>query len=300
MANNLSAFSAEAWSKRLVTRLDQTNVGKFLCNTDYEGEIQGVGSTVWVRTPGDITMGTYTKGLAISYQDLAPTKESFQILEAKYFAFDVDDIDKAQTDLNTMDIYVRRAMVAINNTIDAKILGQYGAALAANQVGTGAPVTLDSGTTTTGVYSNFAKMAELLSNQNVPEDGRWAIVNPTVRTLLWNDTSHFVRATDLGDAIVTSGKFGSGEQANARNAPGFAGRILGFDVYVISHLPVVTGGKVALFGDRDAITYAAQINSLEAIRRQDTFADAVRGLLLHDAKVFTETSKRLATLTFAN
>jgi hypothetical protein len=38
MANDLSAFNAQAWSKRLVTKLDQINVMLPLINRDYEGE----------------------------------------------------------------------------------------------------------------------------------------------------------------------------------------------------------------------------------------------------------------------
>jgi hypothetical protein len=75
MANDLSAFNAQAWSKRLVTKLDQINVMLSLINKDYEGELQNIGDTIQIRTPGNITMATYTKGQAISYQDLAPTKE---------------------------------------------------------------------------------------------------------------------------------------------------------------------------------------------------------------------------------
>jgi hypothetical protein len=305
VANNLSAFNAQAWSKRIVQKLDPINVGKFLCNTDYEGELQNVGDTVQVRTPGDITMSTYVKGTPISYEDLAPTKEAFTISEAKYFSFKVDDVDQAQNDLSALDIYARRAAVAINNTINAKVFAQYTKALAANKIDeAGAAITLNSSTTQTGatrgVYPCFVKAAELLSTQNVPEDGRWAVVNPVIRTLLLNDTAHFVRASALGDMVVTSGRFSTGT-ATARTAPGFIGQIAGFDVYMVTNLPSAGANQTfALFGDNQAITYAAQITKLEALRLQSEFADAIRGLLLHDATVFAECSKRLVTLEFAN
>src|SRR3954471_5018333 len=122
MSNNLAAFNSEAWSQRLVRNLDQVNVVKPLANTNWEGDLRN-NKTVWVRTPGSITMGSYSRAGVISYQDLAPTKESFTVSDGQYFAFNVDDIDKAQSDLSAMDIYMRRAVVAMNNVVETKIIG---------------------------------------------------------------------------------------------------------------------------------------------------------------------------------
>lgn len=303
MANDLSAFNAQAWSKRLVTKLDQINVMLRLINRDWEGDLQNVGDTVKVRTPGSVTMGAYTKNGTITYQDLTPTQESFTVSDAQYFAFKVDDIDRAQNDLNAMDIYSRRALVAISNLVETKILSKYSSTASANQVtgAAGAALTLDSGTGNTGVYYVISKLSEVLDNANVPEQGRWLKVHPAIKTLLFNDTAHFIRASDLGDAIVMSGRFDSaGNGTPANKAPGFIGQILGFDVYA-SSVKVTDGtNNYLLAGDRDAITYAGVINEIEALRLQTTFANAIRGLVLHDAAVFAENSKRLAYVKCTN
>src|SRR3954452_3758943 len=113
MANDLSAFNSEVWSSRLVTKLDQINVCLPLVNRNWEGDLRQ-NRTVWVRTPGNITLGPYTRGTTINYQDLTPTKESFTVNDGEYFAFEVDDIDKAQSDANVMDVSMKRAVVAMN------------------------------------------------------------------------------------------------------------------------------------------------------------------------------------------
>lgn len=301
MANNLAAFEAETWSNRLVRNIDQVNVMKNLVNTDWEGDLRQ-SKTVKVRTLGSVSMADYAG--SITYQDLAPVEQDFTVAGKRYFAFNVDDVEAAQNDINALDGYTRRAGVAMNNDVESKILSPYASALAANKLtgAAGAPIAMDSsGTADVGVYPIIAKLAELLSNQSVPEIGRWLIVNPTVRSLLWLDTLHFIRASDLGDSIVMSGRFdenGNGTPAN--RAPGFIGQILGFDVYMVTHLPSDSNGKYMVAGNRDAITYAAQIVKIEALRLQSAFADAVRGLLLHDATVFDETSKCLATAYFSN
>jgi hypothetical protein len=62
------------------------------------------------------------------------------------------------------------------------------------------------------------------------------------------------------------------------------------------HVPKSGANKFLLFGDNEAISYAAQITEIEALRLQTTFANAVRGFLLHDIFVPAEASKRLITL----
>ena len=122
MANNLAAFNSEAWSERLVTKLDQINVMLPLVNRNWEGDLRQ-NKTVHVRTAGNISMGSYTRGATISYQDLTPTNESFTVNDGEYFAFEVDDLDKAQSDVNAMDVYLKRAVVAMNNTVESEAPG---------------------------------------------------------------------------------------------------------------------------------------------------------------------------------
>jgi P22 coat protein - gene protein 5 len=206
MANDLSAFNSEAWSERLVTKLDQINIMLPLVNRNWEGDLRQ-NKTVWVRTPGNIMMAPYTRGTQINYQDLAPTKEAFTVNDGEYFAFEVDDIDKAQSDSATMDVYMKRAVVAMNNKVEAKLLSAYTFTPAANQItgANGAGITLDSSTSqSTGIYPLFTRARAIQSKNNVPTTlgQRWAIVDPDTTALLLQDTTHFVRAGDLGDRVV--------------------------------------------------------------------------------------------------
>jgi hypothetical protein len=397
MANDLSAFNSEAWSDRLVTKLDQINVMLPLVNRNWEGDLR-LNKTVWIRTPGNIAMAPYTRGTQISYQDLTPAKEAFTVNDGEYFAFEVDDIDKAQSDINAMDVYMKRAVVAMNNTVEAKLLSSYVFTPGANQITagtTGAPNAAGSGATatctlsgsglpgtstqvgaialtsggsgyavppvvqitpapgdfgwgatatatisggavtaitltnpganykvaptikivpadpisltsdtspSTGIYQLFQDVRQIHSNNNVPRDGRWAIVDPYTASAIMEDTTHFVRAGELGDLIVQSALIGGDDVARtAVEAPGFIGMIAGYAVYETPHVPVdpADGSRYLLFGDPEAISYAAQITEIEALRLQNTFANAVRGLLLHDIFVPMEASKRLVTIKVA-
>ena len=150
MANNLAAFNRQAWSQRLVERLNQVNVMLGLVNRNWEGDLTK-SLSVQIRTAGNISFGSYTKSTQISYQNLTPINEVFTVSDAQYAAFAIDDVDKAQTDINAMDVYLGRAVVALNNTIEAKLTSAYPSAavtLAAAVVGTGTILTPVIGTGT--------------------------------------------------------------------------------------------------------------------------------------------------------
>lgn len=291
MANNLAGFNAAAFSKLLVRNFDQINVMFPLVSTDYEGELQNIGDTVYVRTLGSITMGSWTKNGTISYQDLAPVKEAMTIADAEYFAFKVDDVDRAQNDLDALNLYARRAAVSLNNTVEAKILSAYASALAANKItgASAAAITLTSAADdTTDVYTLLVKARANLAKQNVPLIGAWAVIDPDTTSLLLNDTKRFIKASDMSDAMIRQGNL-----SGVVEQPGFIGRCAGFNIFESNAAPVASGAKYLPYGAPGAINYAAQVRQVEAIRLETTFANAVRGLLLHDVKVFAESAKAL-------
>lgn len=290
MANSLSAFNAQVWSQAIIRNLDRINVMLPHTNRQWDGVLNSVGDTVQVRTLGSVTTGSYSKGQTISYQGLSPVKEALTVSDSVYFAFQVDDIDKVQNDHDALMLYAQRAAVAINNAVEDKILSSYASCLAANQItNTGSPITLTSTTAGTSVYDNLVLARENLSKQNVPlNQPRWVVVNPATASLLLKDTVHFIRSTDLGDKVA---QMGTVDGLPAR--PGFLGMCAGFEVYESNAVPSDASGKYLVYGDDMAIAYVAQLQEVEQIRLQDTFAWAIRGLLLHDVKVFAEASKRL-------
>lgn len=292
MPNDLSAFNAVVWSKSLITNLDKINVMLALVNREWEGELNNLGDTVQVRTLGNVTMAPYTRGATVTYQNLVPTREPMVVNDAQFLAFQVDDLDLAQNDINAINAYTERAAVGMNDVVEVKLLSNYAAAHADNTItgAAGAAIAL----TAANIYDYFVDARTRLSKKNVPMTGRWAVVDPDTTALLLKDTTHFVRATDIGDAIVRNGTLSDGKQA-----PGFIGRIAGFDTYESNNVPVVATDKYLQFGDRYAIAYAAQLSQMEALRLQTTFATAVRALLLHDTMVFAENSKRLCTIKAA-
>ncbi len=303
MPNNLTAFDPDIWSTRLIPKVRQVNVGMAVCaNTDYEGDIKSAGATVQVRTVGRITTQKYAKGQTINYETLAPTKEPMVISDSDMFAFNVDDVDVAQSDIEIYDAYTAEAAIAMNELIDTKIFSFTKDANSANAItSSGSAISVSSVGAGTAIYELLVQAGLNLNNFNVPQEGRWAIITPFMASLLAKDTKYLIRSTELGDSVVRSAANGM----TAQTAPNYIGKLAGFDLYWSNNLPIQagTGSSATYFtpyGQGRPISYAAQLQKVERLRLESTFATAVRGLILHDGKVFAEYAKKLGYIFVTN
>ena len=86
----------------------------------------------------------------------------------------------------------------------------------------------------------------------------------------------------------------SGDSQGLRE--GLVGRAFGFDVYVSNNCVNVTGDDyIVQAGVPGAISFAEQINKVEAYRPESSFSDALKGLHLYGAKLVRPDA--IATLT---
>ena len=94
----ITNFIPTVWSENLYQELDKKYIGVANCNRDFEGEIKSRGSSVKICGVGAITIGDYKKNTDMSTpQTLDDAARELHIDQAKYFNFQIDDIDRAQT-----------------------------------------------------------------------------------------------------------------------------------------------------------------------------------------------------------
>jgi hypothetical protein len=260
-------FISEVWSKKLLKVFDKTVVMANLVNREFEGEITAAGDTVRVRTFGNVTINDYTRDMTISYQALTDPMQTMTIDQQKYFAFKVDDLDKAQANVDILEGYASRAAIAIRDVVDSRLVAHYADVDAGNIIGTnGAPITL----TKTNIYSYITQLGELLDNANMPQEGRNLMITPKFKTMLLQ-SDEFTRATSLGDSVIQNG---------------YIGNVAGFAVHVTTNNPAVSGVVNILAFTSDFISFASQVSKVETVRPHNMFADAVKGLYLYGSKVF--------------
>lgn len=272
----VTSFIPEIWAARLLEHLDKAHVYAALMNRDYEGEIRNAGDTVHINTIGDITVGDYT-GADITYDALATTSQDLDIDQAKYFAFKVDDVEKAQALPGLIEAATQRAAYAINDAADAFLAG----VLAAG--GTAVSQTAVA-LTPANIYASLIDMKIALDQANVPTEGRWVVVDPTAHGLLLQDERFVSFGTDITNERLVNGK---------------VGRAVGMDIYVSNNVPVTSGKYSLIAGVPMACTYAEQIIETEALRSEKSFKDLVRGLHVYGAKVTRPTAIAVLEATYA-
>ena len=277
---SLSNFIPTIWAAEILKTFERSHVFASLCNRDYEGEITGAGDTVKISSIGDITISTYTKNsTSITPEELQTAQTVLLIDQAKYFAFKVDNVDKAQANVNVMTRAMQKAAYGLSDTADAAIALMY--AYAAHTV---TDATCDSAL----IFNTLATARQYLDEENVPKEGRWIVLPPWVITKLI-----------LGKLLNTEGTVNAeGELTNGR-----VGRMMGFDVYESNNL-YQTGTAPdytthAMAGQRDAISYAEQIVSVEAYKPESSFSDAVKGLHVYGFKVIQPKALVALTLTYS-
>lgn len=271
----ITNFIPEYWSSALLTSLKKSLVYGDVVNRNYEGEIAAAGDTVRITSVSRPTISTYVpNSTTITYEQLADAQRTLVVDQAKSFSFTVDDVDRRQSLPGIVEEATREAAYALGDTIDQFIAGLY----------TGAINTIATTAVTSAAANAYTLLVDLkvkLDEKSVPGDGRWVIVPPWYHGLLLKD-NRFIDASASGSTeALTNGR---------------VGRAAGFDVRVSNNAPLITGDDYAVIaGHNSAITYAEQINKVEALRLETKFADGIRGLAVYGAKLIRPDS--IAVLT---
>lgn len=272
----LNNFIPTIWGARLLVNLNKALrfAQEGVVNREYEGVISAYGDTVKINSIGRVTVGDYTKNANIGDPEtLTDAQTTLTITQSKYFNFQVDDIDRAQQNPKVMDAAMGEAAYALNNTIDQYVAGMYLNAASANLIGSdGTPKVVGIGGSDAVAYNLLVNAKTALDVANVPDDGqRWFIAPPWWEGLLLLD-ERFV-------------KFGTPPQ-NDRLLNGQVRRVAGFNLMFSNNVANTSDTKhKCMFGHPMAISFAMQINNVEAYRPEKRFADAVKGLALYGGKV---------------
>jgi hypothetical protein len=288
-----SFFLPSIYSKKVLNFFRKSSVVEAITNTDYAGEISAYGDSVKIIKEPVISVSDYTRG-----SDTTPTKLTDQELtlvvdSAKAFKFIVDDIETKMSHVNFKEVASSSAAYALKDSFDAAVIANMfsglsatgpdhvlgadsATALAANVYdGAGS---VDIGLTAeTDPLNLMARMARLLDEQNVPEEGRWFVAGPDFYEQLGQSSSKLL-----------SVDFNAG-QGSIRNGLVSSGKLRGFDMYKSNNIAATTNatGKV-LAGHISSTATAQTIISTEVLRDPSSFGDIVRGLHVYGSKVLRD------------
>lgn len=272
-------FIPEVWSARLLEHLDKVHVYAGLMNRDYEGDIRAYGDTVHINQVGDITISDYTGSDISAPQELDSTMLDLVIDKAKYFNFQIKDVNNAQSNPKLVDAAMQRASYGMNDVIDQYLASLLLAGVDKDNVlyGDADAVT----PTSANAYDYLVDLGVVLNEANVPMMGRWVVVPPWFHGLLLKDPRFVGNGTGYSQAVLQGG---------------LVGEAAGFQIHLSNNVPNTSGAKYKVIaGTNAAGAFAEQLVELEAYRLEKNFSDAVKGLHVYGAKVIQP--KALAVMT---
>lgn len=264
-------FIPSVWAARLLVALDKALVyaQTGVVNRDYEGEIKNSGDTVKIASIGDVTVGNYTKNTDINTPEILTDAEQTLIVDqSKYFNFYVDQIDRAQQNVNVMDEAMRRAAYGLRDVQDQFIAANHVNVPAANLIGSdGSPIT----PTNANSYEYLVDLGVLLDQANIPTEGRFCVVPPWFHGRLLKDSRFVSAGTQKTDQVL---------------ANGMVGEAAGFRILKSNNVPNTAATKYKILaGHPMAYSFAMQVTSLETFKPEKRFGDAVKGLNVYGGKL---------------
>ena len=145
--------------------------------------------------------------------------------------------------------------------------------------GTNDPLDMGNGSSELSPLKIMARMARLLDDSQVPEEGRWFVAKP-----------EFYEELADTDSKLMSSDFNQGD-GGVRNGLVASGQIRGFSLYKSSNVPAVTGTNSTgqcLGGHMSSTATAQSILNIETLRDTNSFGDIVRGLHVYGRQVLRD------------
>ena len=271
-------FIPTIWSENLYRALNKKYIAVANSNREFEGEIKEKGNTVKICGLGEVNIYTYRKNMDMYSPDSINSECSELLIDqAKYFNFQIDDIDLAQAAPRLMELAMRNAADAIANDADTYIYGLYSEA----------GKTISAQVSAESIIDSLIEARTELAKNNVSDPSEIVFeVSPEIAALILKAKVNL--ATDNTEALEN----------------GCIGSIAGCKIFVSNNIYTVqgSGGVIehkCLARTKRAVAFAEQLSEIDAYRPEHRFADAVKGLHLYGAKVVYPAEMVLLNLTVA-
>ena len=293
---NNSFFLPAVYSKKVLNFFRKASVVEAITNTDYSGEIANFGDSVKIIKEPTITVYQYERGADVTQTKLTDQELTLVVDTANAFKFKVDDIESNMSHVNWREVASSSAAYALKDAFDEGVLAAMFSGVSAsspNHVlgsdsatdlaagtfdGTG-NLDIGFGTSEHDPLDILGRMARLLDDQSVPEEGRWFVASPDFYEVLSGTASKLL-----------SSDYNAG-QGSIRNGLVTSGKIRGFSMYKSNNIASTSNaaGK-CIAGHMSSTATAQTITSTEVLRDPDAFGDIVRGLHVYGAKVLQDSA----------
>ena len=273
---SVNHFIQTIWSKKIQDDLEEKCKLVQDCTREYEGDCQ-YAQTVKILAVGDPTVGNYT-GKDINIEEMTDSSQDLVIDVQKYFAFEVKDVDKAQSVPGLPEKYQQKAMKKLALTRE-KFVGALVAGKAQSSKDEEAGNTTYKPGATNIITAKSNSQADIkaaideaiitLREKNFDDAG---IVEIDPRTYkIFKD--ELIELKTANDELIKRGVVGQYDNYDVKSTN---------NVYRDStHVYCIVRSK-------HAIAFVGQINEVEAGRMEKRFSDYVRGLDVYGSRIIAQ------------
>lgn len=269
-------FIQTIWSKKIQDDLEEKCKLVQDCTREYEGDCQ-YAQTVKILAVGDPTIGNYT-GADITIEEMSDSSQDLVIDVQKYFAFEVKDVDKAQSVPGLPEKYQQKSVNALalarEKHIGALVAGK--AQTTANEVAgndtykEGAKNTVTATAKTKGAIKTALDDAIVtLREKNFDDSGVIELDPRSYKTF----KDELIELKTANDEMIRRGVLAEYD---------------GFQVKSTNNVYRDSAHVYCIVRSKNAIAFAGQINEVEAGRMEKRFSDYVRGLDTYGAKIIAQ------------
>jgi hypothetical protein len=252
-------FIQQIWSKKIQDDLELKCKLVDNCLREYEGDCK-YAQSVKILGVGEPTIGDYDNTKDINIEEMSDRGQVLTIDQAKYFAFYVDDVDKAQSVPGLKEKYQEKAVHGLAVARDTYV---------ANLIKSATNATTADGNTREAIKEAIDGAIVALRERNFDEEGVIEIT-PAVYNVFKNEL--ITLSTDNPEYIKK----------------GIVGVYDDFKVIMSNNMAKDSTYAYCCVRGKKAIAFAGQINEVEALRAEKRFKDIVRGLDTFGAKVIDE------------
>lgn len=252
-------FKSMIWSKHIQHELPKFTVFEQDCDYKFKGEVKN-GKTVKILGVGKPTIGDYV-GKDIGAPETVPDSSAYLVIDqAKFFNFQVDDVDEAQATEGLMPALMTestRAMAEQRDKFIAALAKDAGHVTNTAQINTGAAMK-------TAIDKGFTW---LWANGVSTKDDVTIYLTPWACTLLLDK---FTELSTDNVEYIKKGILGHYKNAKIKMSNNI------YNDKTDDYLVIKTSKAIAFCGG---------IDKVEAYRPQGLFSDAVKGLNTYGGKV---------------
>lgn len=260
-------FTPQIWSDKININLDNYGAYNDIVNRKYEGDIKNKGDVVKFYTYGNLAAKNYDP-TNVSFEGLEWEDPKGNLLELKvdqqkYIAFQVDDIEKVQSNVDLVNGFTKRMAIAFAQTKDTFIHGL--AVAGAAKTRPAIKLTKDNvWETVCAMYADLATKNAIVDGVDYAGKRPALVITPTVEGILKQAPQYFANA--FGNEVLRKGQIGV---------------IGGFDIFVDTNI----AGTEMVALTSDAIMFAEQITTTDMVKAENSFHHKVKSLHVYGGVV---------------